>query len=156
MKGRILEYSFQSNIGYISADDGNHYSFNGSEWKSTSPPLRGMTVDFAVEGEVATGVYIALDTNAAGSVPREKSKIAAGLLAFFLGGLGIHKFYLGFSGPGLVFLLINTVGFLFTWILLFIPNIIMGVIAVVEGIIYLTTSDQDFYNRYEVQKRKWF
>jgi TM2 domain-containing membrane protein YozV len=85
-----------------------------------------------------------------------KSKVTAGLLAIFLGGLGIHKFYLGFTWPGLVFLLINTVGFSVTWIMGFIPNVVMGVIALVEGIIYLTKSDEEFEQLYVVQKKAWF
>jgi TM2 domain-containing membrane protein YozV len=85
-----------------------------------------------------------------------KNKVAAGLLAIFLGSLGIHKFYLGFTGPGLVYLLINTIGFAITWVLLCIPNIILGIIALIEGIIYLTKSDEEFEQLYVVQKKKWF
>ena len=64
-----------------------------------------------------------------------KSKVAAGLLAIFLGGLGVHKFYLGQIGLGIVYLL-------FCWT--FIP----AIVGFVEGIIYLTTSDSKWANRY--------
>lgn len=60
-----------------------------------------------------------------------KSKVAAGILAIFLGGLGIHKFYLGKTGTGIVYLL-----FCWTWI----PEII----GFIEGIIYLTSNDHNF------------
>jgi hypothetical protein len=43
-------------------------------------------------------------------VPEHKSKLAAGLLAIFLGCLGIHKFYLGYAGAGIVLLLISIIG----------------------------------------------
>lgn len=64
-----------------------------------------------------------------------KSKIAAGLLAIFLGGFGIHKFYLGKVGVGIVSLI-------FCWT--YIP----ALIAFVEGIIYLCTSEDDFIRKY--------
>jgi TM2 domain-containing membrane protein YozV len=152
MKGQILDYSIQSNIGTISGADGKRYQFAGSEWKGRAMPMRGMTVDFDVEANLAKAVYVAIGSSSTSS----KNKVAAGLLAIFLGSLGIHKFYLGFTGPGLVYLLINTIGFAITWILLCIPNIALGIIAVIEGIIYLTKSDEEFEQLYVIQKKKWF
>ncbi|RBP85946.1 TM2 domain-containing protein [Rhodobacter sp. 140A] len=78
--------------------------------------------------------------------------MVAGLLAIFLGGLGIHKFYLGYTGAGIIMLLCS----LFGAILLFIPTFVIGIVALVEGIIYLTKSDQEFYETYEVGKKAWF
>jgi TM2 domain len=72
--------------------------------------------------------------NALGGVG-EKSKIAAFLLAWFLGGFGAHKFYLGRTGWGILYLV-------FFWTL--IPSIA----AFVEGIIYLTMSDEAFAAKY--------
>jgi TM2 domain-containing membrane protein YozV len=152
MKGQILDYSIQSNSGTISGVDGKRYQFAGSEWKGTGMPTRGITVDFDVEGNLAKAVYVAIGSASTSS----KNKLAAGLLAIFLGSLGIHKFYLGFTGPGLVYLLIDTIGFAITWALLFIPNIILGVMALIEGIIYLTKSDEEFEQLYVVQRKKWF
>lgn len=152
MKGQILDYSIQSNSGTISGADGSRYYFNGSEWKGTGAPMRGMAVDFDAEGNQAKAVYVALGSATAGS----KSKIAAGLLGIFLGGWGVHKFYLGFTGPGLVYLLVNTIGFAITWMFLFIPNIVLGVLAFVEGIIYLTKTDEEFERVYVVEKKQWF
>ena len=82
-----------------------------------------------------------------------KSKIAAGLLAIFLGGLGIHKFYLGFTGPGVVYVCVSLLAGVVT---LGIAAVVMGIIALIEGIIYLTKSDEEFYQLYEVQKKQWF
>jgi len=65
-----------------------------------------------------------------------KSKIAAGVLAILLGGIGIHKFYLGKIGMGILYILFCWTG---------IPSII----ALVEGIIYLTTSDEKWAQRFE-------
>ena len=152
MKGHVLDFSVDSNSGEISAADGGRYAFSGTDWKAAGSPARGMAVDFQVDGNQARAVYLALGSATSGS----KSKVAAGVLAILLGSLGIHKFYLGFTGPGLVYLLINTVGFAVTWLMLFIPNYVLAVIAIVEGIIYLTKSDEEFEQLYVVGKRKWF
>lgn len=66
------------------------------------------------------------------SAANEKSKVAAGVLGIVLGGLGVHKFYLGHVGKGILYLL-------FCW---------TGIIGLVEGIIYLTSTDDKFYSTY--------
>jgi TM2 domain-containing membrane protein YozV len=76
-------------------------------------------------------------------------KLAAGLLAIFAGTFGIHKFILGFTTPGLIYLIstIVTCGF---------AGIVLHVVALVEAIIYLSKSDEDFYYTYIVDKKEWF
>lgn len=65
-----------------------------------------------------------------------KSRIIAALLAIFLGGLGVHKFYLGQIGVGSVYLL-------FSW------TLIPVILGITEGIIYLICSDEAFAAQYE-------
>lgn len=156
MKGQILDYSVQQNSGVISSDDGSRFNFVGSEWKGNVNPSTGMKVDFDVADGKAVAVYQAIGSTTSSTSERSKDKVAAGLLAIFLGGLGIHKFYLGYTGPGLVFLLINTVGLILCLFLLFIPNIILGIIALIEGIIYLTKTDEEFQKQYVENRRSWF
>jgi TM2 domain-containing membrane protein YozV len=76
-------------------------------------------------------------------------KILAGVLALVIGPLGIHKFVLGCTGAGLVMLLTSVLSFG----LLAGP---MAIIAMIEGIIYLTRSDRNFLESYVLQKRSWF
>ena len=76
-------------------------------------------------------------------------KIAAGILGIMLGGLGIHKFVLGFVGPGLILLLVTVLTCGFAWPL-------THIIGLVEGIVYLTKSDEEFYRTYIVERRQWF
>ena len=147
MKGKILDFSSQSNSGAISGEDGERYSFDGSDWKGDSSPARGMAVDFSVEDNQAKEVYVAV-----GSTTSGKSKVAAGLLAIFLGGLGVHKFYLGYMAPGIIFLLITCFG----WFFLFIPNIVIWIVVFIEGIIYLTKSDEEFERIYVIGKKQMF
>ncbi|WP_336024160.1 DUF805 domain-containing protein [Acinetobacter lwoffii] len=64
MKGIILDFSIQTNSGIISGEDQRRYSFIGSEWKESSPPQRGLKIDFDLDttGQ-AIGVYKALDNS---------------------------------------------------------------------------------------------
>lgn len=81
--------------------------------------------------------------------PEENKRILAGVLAIFLGTFGVHKFILGYQNEGLIMLLstILTCG---------IVGGIMGLIGLVEGIVYLTKSDEEFYEMYQVNKKPWF
>ncbi len=76
-------------------------------------------------------------------------KLAAGLCAILLGGLGIHKFILGFTTPGVIMLLVSvlTCGF---------ASPVIGIIGLIEGILYLTKSDEEFHRVYMIEKKEWF
>lgn len=88
-------------------------------------------------------IYIAAAPNANDGIDPSwpiKSKVTAGVLALLLGGLGIHKFYLGKMGQGVLYLL-------FCWT--YVP----AIIGFVEGIMYLTANDHNFQvkNRVRIQ-----
>jgi TM2 domain-containing membrane protein YozV len=88
----------------------------------------------------------------------DKSKVVAGLLGIFLGAFGIHKFYLGRTTPALIMLGVTVAG-ICTGAILLIPIFAAGamsIIGLIEGILYLTKSDQDFYEEYVVQGKDWF
>jgi TM2 domain-containing membrane protein YozV len=74
-------------------------------------------------------------------------KIAAGICGILLGSFGIHKFILGLTTPGIIMLVVS-----FTCI----GYPVMTIIGIVEGIIYLTKSDEDFYQTYAIEKKGWF
>jgi len=80
-------------------------------------------------------------------------KVAAGICGILLGALGIHKFVLGLNNGALIMLLVSLVGGLFTC---GVASAIMGLIGLIEGIIYLTKPDETFYQEYAVQKKQWF
>lgn len=75
----------------------------------------------------------------------ENKKVLAGVLGILFGGLGIHKFVLGYNKEGII-LLIATI----------VTCGIASIVGFIEGIIYLTKSDEDFYNTYQVGKKPWF
>ncbi|RAK23160.1 TM2 domain-containing membrane protein YozV [Anoxybacillus vitaminiphilus] len=70
-----------------------------------------------------------------------KNKVVAGILAILLGGLGIHKFYLGKLGQGILYLIFAWTG---------IPSII----GLIEGILYLVQSDEEFNRKYNDYMRE--
>ena len=74
---------------------------------------------------------------------QESKRILAGILAIVIGGLGIHKFVLGYTVPGVIMLVLACTG-------------ISGIIGLVEGIIYLTKTDEEFIETYQVGKKEWF
>jgi len=76
-------------------------------------------------------------------------KIAAGICGILIGSLGVHKFILGMTGPGLVMLLVSILSCGMAW-----P--VMHIIGIIEGIIYLTKTDEQFYQTYMVEKKGWF
>jgi TM2 domain-containing membrane protein YozV len=111
----------------------------------------------------------------------EKSKIVAALLAFFLGFIGIHKFYLGKTKAGVIHIVLGIGGYVLLFIgmasafagamagsggigglgvLLLIIGLLAvavnGVICLIETIIYLTKSDEDFNRIYVAGDKAWF
>ena len=76
-------------------------------------------------------------------------KTAAGICGILLGSLGIHKFILGMNNAGLIMLLgtLLTCG---------VAGAAFHVIGLIEGILYLTKSDAEFYRVYIVGKKEWF
>jgi TM2 domain-containing membrane protein YozV len=84
-----------------------------------------------------------------GSSDRASNKIAAGVCGILLGSLGVHKFILGYTGAGLIMLLV-------TLVTCGLAGVVMHVIGLVEGIIYLTKSDEEFVRLYVDGRKEWF
>ena len=67
-----------------------------------------------------------------------KNKLVAGLLGIFLGGIGVHKFYLGKIGMGIIYILFCWTG-------------IPAIVGFIEGIIYLCSNDENFQLKHHVR-----
>lgn len=76
-------------------------------------------------------------------------KIVAGICAILLGAFGVHKFILGYTTEAVIMLIITVVS---CGILAIVPSII----GIVEGIMYLTKSDEEFVRTYIQSKKGWF
>ena len=155
MRGQILGVDVRTGEGQVTGDDGRRYRFKPEDWAHQGEPAVGLTVDFEPEESpdqfkarsifplpvAAAPGALAVHAPASGrSVPKtDRNRIVAALLAFFLGVLGIHRFYLGRNGSGIVMLLLTctVVGMIATWPWAFI-----------DMVRYLVMSDRDFARRY--------
>ena len=80
-------------------------------------------------------------------------KLAAGLTGIFLGAFGVHKFILGYTKPAVIMLVVSLAGGVVTCGL---ASFVMGVIGLIEGIIYLTKTDAQFQVQYLDGQQDWF
>lgn len=148
MRGQVLGVDARTGEGLVAGDDGNRYRFAPEDWAQRGEPAIGLKVDFEANGERALSIFPLPDAVSPRHVlapppPRAadsgRNKIVAALLAFFLGTLGIHRFYLGRTGSGLVMLVlsITVVGLLLT-----------GPWALIDMIRYLIMPEDEFAARY--------
>ena len=144
-----------------------------------------MRVDFEAQGGDAVAIYRAVSASGAGIggalegvMGSEKTKVVAGLLGIFLGWAGGHKFYLGIKKPatiqlavgggglvlaivvGNIFIALGIFGIgafigLLLYAIGYIALMAAGVLGLVEGIIYLTKSDEDFQSIYVTGQKQW-
>lgn len=134
-------------------------------WGEPQRPMPQPTMPVADERPVTP--YTPVPTYA-GDVAQKR--LIAGLLAIFLGSLGVHKFYLGMNTQGIMILGANigvwilalligvvTLGFglIITLPLAGLVSAALGLLGLVEGILYLTKSDADFGRDYLVGKKPW-
>ncbi|MEP2239922.1 MAG: NINE protein [Maribacter sp.] len=87
----------------------------------------------------------------------ENKKVLVGILAIILGSLGVHKFLLGYQKEGFILLGATAIGYI--TVCFVIGGFILtatAIVGLIEGIIYLTKSDEEFYNTYQVGKKPWF
>ena len=148
MRGQILGVDTRTGEGQLTGDDGRRYRFRQEDWADRGEPAIGLQVDFEPEDTAARSIFpVPGATPPALAAPRyrpapagsDRNKMVAALLAFFLGLLGIHRFYLGRTGSGIVMLVltITVAGMLIT-----------GPWALIDTIRYLLMSNREFDDRY--------
>ncbi len=99
---------------------------------------------------ICTKCGVSLTSTSGGSV---KNKVTAGILALFLGGFGGHKFYLGYTKEAVIMLSVNLILVGLEGIL---GGAFVGLVALIEAIIYFTKSDEEFTSTYVDNKKGWF
>ena len=80
-------------------------------------------------------------------------------MGILFGGFGVHKFILGYQNEGFILLGVMVAAIVLTFITCGIASpllIIPGIIGLIEGIMYLTKSDEEFVNTYIRNKKPWF
>jgi TM2 domain-containing membrane protein YozV len=79
----------------------------------------------------------------------ESKRVLAGVLALLFGALGVHKFILGYNKAGFITLAV-------TLLTCGVGGVVMSFIGIVEGIIYLTKTEEDFVRTYQTENKEWF
>ena len=111
------------------------------------------TKDFAEDAKDTAKDFTESAKEAFSGAGGDNKKLLAGILAIVLGALGIHKFILGYNKEGIIMLVVTFVLGFFTC---GIGASLMGLLGLIEGIIYLTKSDEEFYNTYQIGQKPWF
>ena len=146
MRGQVLGVDRRTGDGIVTGEDGRRYSFKPDDWAAKGEPAIGMLVDFETQETRALTIFPVPGT-APASVPtavpaagaNDRNKYVAALIAFLLGPLGIHRFYLGRTGSGIAMLLLSCT---IVGLAVSIPW------AFIDMIRYLIMSDRDFATRY--------
>lgn len=113
--------------------------------------------EFAEEAKETAKEFTEGAKEAFGPSSGDNKKLLAGILGILFGSLGVHKFILGYNKEGGILLGVTVIGYVLACVGIGIFIVwITAVIGLIEGIIYLTKSDEDFYNTYQVGKKPWF
>jgi len=140
---------------WIAANRVNHQTPAQKEGAPEWKPL-GMFPEFAAEWKA---VPPPIAPPPATIAARASNKIPAGICGILLGGFGVHKFILGYSGAGGIMLavtLCSIFGGFITCGLLWPAYVVMHLIGLIEGIIYLCKPDEEFVRTYVDGRREWF
>ena len=146
MRGQILGVDARTGEGLVAGEDGRRYAFAQADWAARGEPAIGLQVDFETADNRALSVFpvpnAPVPTSVAHPVPapeNDRNKYVAALLAFFIGTLGLHRFYLGRTGSAITMLVLSCtlIGLALT-----VPW------ALVDTIRYLMMSDREFAARY--------
>lgn len=148
MRGQVLGVDSRTGDGIVTGEDGRRYSFKPLDWAARGEPAIGMEVDFETHESRALSIFPVPGTSpppVAAQPPRfepdalDRNRFIAALLAFLIGPLGIHRFYLGRIGSGIAMLVLTctVIGLFITlpW-------------ALIDMIRYLVMSDREFADRY--------
>ena len=132
-------------------------SYQQGYWQGTYRVPSGSSDDAGQERLYVAPGYGSMSAAArqsyANEAIRQKDHVSAGLLAIFLGMFGVHKFYLGCNNAGFIMLAVSIIGGILT---LGLAAAVIWLIAIIEGIIYLTKSQTDFDRVYVLSQRDWF
>jgi TM2 domain-containing membrane protein YozV len=143
MRGQVLGVDRETGDGQISGDDGQRYTFRPRDWSDSAGPAVGALIDFDIEGNQARRIYRLPGTTPVPIQSRPdaggRNKYVAALLAFVLGTLGIHRFYLGRTGSGVLMLVLS---------LTIVGLVVTGIWSLIDTVRYLAMPEDEFAERY--------
>lgn len=120
--------------------------------KKAADKVNKKASEFAEEAKEAAKEFTESAKETFNTASGENKKVLSGILGILFGWLGIHKFILGYTKEGVILLIFGVLGFLTCGI----TSGISWIIGFIEGLIYLTKSDEDFYNTYQAGYKPWF
>lgn len=148
MRGQILGVDARTGDGLLAGEDGRRYTFRPEDWAERGEPAIGLQVDFEAADRRALNIFPlpdaradALPVTAPAAAPLDngRNRLVAALLAFLIGALGIHRFYLGRNGSGVAMLLLT---------LSVLGIAVSAPWALIDAVRYLLMSDAEFAARY--------
>jgi TM2 domain-containing membrane protein YozV len=143
MRGQVLGVDTRTGDGIVTGQDGRRYAFRPADWAHKGEPAIGMEVDFETHENRALSIFPVPGTSPAPVVaappPNDRNKYVAAIIAFVLGPLGVHRFYLGRTGTGILMLVLSCT---------IVGLIISAPWAFIDMIRYLVMSDREFAARY--------
>ena len=147
MRGQVLGVDPRTGEGIVAGQDGQRYRFAPEDWAHRGEPAIGIEVDFEAANDRALSVFPMPTAPGprravppAAAVPaNDRNKYVAAVMAFVIGTLGIHRFYLGRTGSRIVMLVLS---------ITVIGLVISAPWALIDMIRYLMMSDEEFAARY--------
>ena len=143
MRGQVLGVDVRTGAGLVAGDDGQRYTFTPDDWAQRGEPVIGQSVDFETADRRALNIFPVPVAIPAAAPPapvdrRERNRYVAALLAFFIGTLGIHRFYLVRGGSAVVMLVLS---------MTLIGLAVTGPWALIDAVRYLMMSEDEFARR---------
>lgn len=148
MRGQILGVDARTGDGLLAGEDGRRYTFRPEDWAERGEPAIGLQVDFEAADRRALNIFplpdaradaLPITAPAAAPLDNGRNRLVAALLAFLIGTLGIHRFYLGRNGSGVAMLLLT---------LSVLGIAVSAPWALIDAVRYLLMSDAEFAARY--------
>jgi len=125
--------------------------------KKAADKVKEETKEFAEEAKETASDFSEGAKEAFSNVSGDNKKLLAGILGIVFGWVGVHKFILGYTKEGTIMAILGVLGIIGSCFLIgYLLLLPLWIIGLIEGIIYLTKSDEEFYNTYQVGKKPWF
>lgn len=123
------------------------------EAKEAAEKAKEKATEIAGEAKEKASEFTDEAKDAYDKISGENKKVLAGITAILLGGLGVHKFVLGYHKEGVILLLVTVALNIFSFGFF---GLLLWAFTLIEGVIYLSKTNNEFYKIYQKNKKPWF